>query len=543
MEGLPMYRYVTAVVLLLAVLAAPLRAFDTGHHADLTRAALSRQGIFSDDAIRTVQVANWLPDYYSADLRDVVPINIESTRGNYTEVRRQVEKLHFDGLLTNQAVNNYWVTLAFNTRSMVQTAAKAIKNAGAGTAAKRDRVREFLVILGASLHAVQDFYTHSNWVEQHPKNGQLYRNATWWSEVPRTGSRLGDNPNNELCTGWYKSEHSPTRPQTRHYEHGTYSGLGLNHDSYCRQADRKWDEAYVFAYCGTREWVDAVLNWATEAGAYPGDGLASDLLGYRSGDQPSFATGTMLSKETTLAEDVEASRKISEWIQKGTRGEDGYQNGHWKGEGSGWASGFQGMFLTPGAWGAAGKNDSKILTAFRRPNAPVQNKLAENLYTSFRPTLLANQAPPALVVNGGTAVSIRTTSVETSPKEALVYAEIKVGEDGADDTFIEYAEAMQNLKGVTGAIQPKWWTIHFDGRTSGKVRIMYRLKAYPNTEYNLGGATGGKALSFTYDLQTAQLAGDVTGVHNSSNSAVEKGPGVSSPTAKIKFFVTSTPMQ
>ena len=52
-----------ATVLLGLVPAA--QAFDTGPHQDLTREVLSEIG-FNQDANETVQLENWLTDYYSA---------------------------------------------------------------------------------------------------------------------------------------------------------------------------------------------------------------------------------------------------------------------------------------------------------------------------------------------------------------------------------------------------------------------------------------------------------------------------------------------
>ena len=56
-------------------------------------------------------------------------------------------------MFTDSDVDAYWKTLLRNT---LAAAAKA-KN-------DNDSI-EFYVVLGVSLHVVQDFYAHSNWVE------------------------------------------------------------------------------------------------------------------------------------------------------------------------------------------------------------------------------------------------------------------------------------------------------------------------------------------------------------------------------------------
>lgn len=52
-----------AMALLLGVVPAT-QAFDTGPHQDLTREVLAEIG-FNQDANETVQLENWLTDYYT----------------------------------------------------------------------------------------------------------------------------------------------------------------------------------------------------------------------------------------------------------------------------------------------------------------------------------------------------------------------------------------------------------------------------------------------------------------------------------------------
>jgi hypothetical protein len=136
------------------LLAKPAFAFDTGHHSDLTKEALQDQG-FGETAIQTVQVQNWLVDYFSSSPT--------------SSIEGDVAKLHFDNLFTTEQIRNYWGRLTVNTRSAVQQAAR-----------EKDTLK-LLTILGISLHAVQDFYSHSNWVETHPRSTSgPYRPETWF---------------------------------------------------------------------------------------------------------------------------------------------------------------------------------------------------------------------------------------------------------------------------------------------------------------------------------------------------------------------------
>jgi len=186
------------------LLAKPAFAFDTGHHSDLTKEALQDQG-FGETAIQTVQVQNWLVDYFSSSPT--------------SSIEGDVAKLHFDNLFTTEQIRNYWGRLSVNTRSAVQQAAR-----------EKDTLK-LLTILGISLHAVQDFYSHSNWVETHPRSTTgPYRPETWFDSPPVPSS-------SRLYTGSYPK----LRPEAV-VLHGDYTS-GLNKDSYVRP---NWEKAKPF---------------------------------------------------------------------------------------------------------------------------------------------------------------------------------------------------------------------------------------------------------------------------------------------------------
>ena len=176
-------------------------AFDTGHHFDLTRDALLEAG-FGDEAIKSAQIVNWLTDYYSEQ--------------PFVKLRDQLKHLHFDNLGDYDAVARYWGRLTANTRTAI------------AQAAIEGKTLEVIGLLGISLHAVQDFYSHSNWAETFPKNaGDAFRSETWFST-------LTSAPIVGLRTGIYPSD--PAKPES---SHGDYDS-GLNHDSYGRP---NWQES------------------------------------------------------------------------------------------------------------------------------------------------------------------------------------------------------------------------------------------------------------------------------------------------------------
>ena len=216
---------IAAALLLLSTLTNRAMALDTGHHSDLTRVVLFDLG-FKDDAIKAVQVANWLTDFYST------PDSVVT--------RSEFEKLHADCLFSTADVRMYWTLLSINTKAAVEDAVRA-----------NDELK-FLTIMGLSLHTVQDFYSHSNWVERHPRGGPEYRTNTWWNSPVAPGT--------DIHTGWYKNDLYPSRPKNAQDAHGDFAN-GLNHDCYGRQ---RWDEAYVFAYAASAEWAEALIRWASD---------------------------------------------------------------------------------------------------------------------------------------------------------------------------------------------------------------------------------------------------------------------------------------
>src|SRR5690606_10219601 len=138
--------------------------------------------------------------------------------------------LHFDNLYHTSEVDHYWRRLLLNLKDCVMDAA-----------ARNDHV-EYLTALGVSLHAIQDFYAHSNWCEQHPRlSADEYRSVTWATDHASSV---------QFHTGKYEPYPSP--PPLGAPDHGGYDD-GLNKDSQIRP---RWDEAYVFAYIASRQLIE-----------------------------------------------------------------------------------------------------------------------------------------------------------------------------------------------------------------------------------------------------------------------------------------------
>ena len=191
-------------------------AFDVGHHFDQSRPILAAQG-FSESAIRSALIANWLTDYYS------------NAPDHDQALKSSLELLHFDNLEGYPAVRRHFYWLMANTAKLTREAAL-----------KRDRI-QFLAVMGMAMHAMQDFYSHANWVELFPRHQDGSFNTTLLHEVEfvddlRTGTFPGFGP---LAHG------------------GNYSGL--NQDTITRP---RWMEAQAFAFLSTSWLVSQMKAWS-----------------------------------------------------------------------------------------------------------------------------------------------------------------------------------------------------------------------------------------------------------------------------------------
>ena len=365
----------------------------------------------SEDAIQTAQVENWLVDYYSN----------QPTVG----LDKELGQLHFDNLKTTDEVRNYWGHLTVNTRNAVAAAAKA-KNP-----------MRIVQLTGMSLHAVQDFYTHSNWVEvQRPAvNLANYSTRTWFDATP---GRLVTT----LRTGTYPPANPASIQPT---EHGNYD-LGMNHDSYVRP---RFDEAYVYGYCGSRQWVAAIKSWV--------DAVDPRVW-------PTVQTLALSStNRTTLQKDLQAAYRISEWIA--ASGNDG----HWKGKGSGSGADF---VKFAAVWASGG--DSIFVDSIKKDN--VHRDLTAGLTTSA--LVVAPPAVPASPRFNKQAVRVKTMEVEEQLSRKSVngsskpnyFAKITIGGQ-------EFIETMQSKRDSIRAFRdiPVWYTIKFINAADASTNIHYEL--------------------------------------------------------------------
>jgi hypothetical protein len=172
------------VALLIALLTNSAGAFDTFWHSAATSAATKSFG-FTLDATNVVQFGNFSgPDFfgpvfdtilpsvapYAATAGRISPAVAEALEIFYKYRQEQIDQLgfavymHFDNLHgdldSNGKFDYLFRHLLVNTRQSIDW---AFIDPGLNQGFRKMAV---LMALGASLHMVQDFYSHSNWVHQ-----------------------------------------------------------------------------------------------------------------------------------------------------------------------------------------------------------------------------------------------------------------------------------------------------------------------------------------------------------------------------------------
>jgi hypothetical protein len=466
------------LILFLSAICSTASAFDSGYHADLTRATLRDFG-FEPSAIEIAQVENWLTDYYSNS-----PTSPQA-------VKEQLVKLHFDNLFNSKEVTWYWSRLSQNTIN------------AAKQAATDDDPHRMLTILAISLHAVQDFYSHSNWCDAHPRPAAGYST--------RTLLQGGAPATTEIFTGYYDSMPG-IMPPPGHPSHGGYDD-GLNRDGQDRP---RWDEAYVFAYVASWEWVARLKSEVDSV----------NPAFWAKVKQLSFS-GSDLER---LKLDSKAAYRISLWVTGSGA------NGHWKGKLSGHAPSLAKITLE---WTTA--PDSKSVKQFKV--AKIQDQLTPDLYLGGTAPALGSFPKYNL---DRKVVRIHFVNAKEKGDEGILEPRIDVSGDA--DFFakvkvagIEYTErVIQERK----TIDNPWSVIAIvdASLTDTAIRVDVLDEDFAasgdDDTCDVNPTEDKKHLDFKVRLADAELSGDVTGLHRDAASAVSSsGKKSDKDRAVVKFFV------
>lgn len=150
-----------------ALLVSPATGFDTYWHSQCSQ-QVGQQFGFTEDAWKIMQLGNFSPDlfgpvseYASKNLAGQQLEALQQYGANNPQMRGAAVFFHFDNLHSDFQSNSNFDYLFSRLLERTQNLLAEFNKLKAD-----DRTRKVLTLitLGASLHAVQDFYSHSDWI-------------------------------------------------------------------------------------------------------------------------------------------------------------------------------------------------------------------------------------------------------------------------------------------------------------------------------------------------------------------------------------------
>lgn len=468
-------------------------AFDTGHHYDILRNVLSDQG-FGQTAIEITQVQNWLTDYISQDL--------------FNENKGELGLLHFDNLFSTQNIIDYWKKLAVNTKSAITS-----------TVSEQDPIKT-LTIIGISLHAVQDFYTHSNFTELFRNDPAAFPQTWWHNNFNITENEI------ILHTGYtnsYRNDHEKENFDNLQ-PHGGYFD-GLNKDSYMKPG---WKSAYTLCYAGTLEWVNAITTWIREfnqSTAINGSVYLEEVKSVVLSEQD----------QEYLEDGLRFTYRISEYVDSGPAD---FADGHWKGKGSGDATQFvtiEAEYITSDF-----VDDSVFYRLFDEDQ--IYDLLSNNLEVDS-PAPSDSQVPviPAYNFSNTQVVLVRILHVNSDNPSAIsdpdFYARVTIQNQ-------EFIDAVQNSE---ESIQPFWTSMKFLPAQASPPLLEIIIQQWEedpddDEEYDINPVQDAERLTMQFNITSHELSGDVRGICDDvSSPCVLSGceDDDDDDSATISFYITS----
>jgi hypothetical protein len=154
-----------AVAAAIALFASPAAAFDTYWHEQCVQRVGERFG-FTQSAWKIMQLGNFSPDFFGpvSEAAANSPGAAQLTalgQANDPQIRGAALFLHFDNLNGDLQKNSNFDAMF---HGLLQSTQKLIASYNQLGVDDRTKNALTLITLGAALHAVQDFYSHSNWI-------------------------------------------------------------------------------------------------------------------------------------------------------------------------------------------------------------------------------------------------------------------------------------------------------------------------------------------------------------------------------------------
>jgi hypothetical protein len=275
-----MLRRVSLVFALLStmfVLAGPTpaSAFTTAPHEEILGDAMAAEG-FGSDAITMLQLDNTFTDLYQwvgasanpysghADALNRLFVQNFSTENWSIDLVAAATRSHFDSsteapvagrmptLGTTKGITAEWDRLRRSVCQLVREARE------------EDDPELLLAVLGSSLHEIQDFYAHTNWIE--PRSGSGADGPGWQERGFGNYPTWFDVPADQREAVTIYGDTTPGHTRTHGYwatDGNTSLTTGMNKDGPTRPY---YLPAAVTAYFATRQWTEAVRSWVADEG-------------------------------------------------------------------------------------------------------------------------------------------------------------------------------------------------------------------------------------------------------------------------------------
>lgn len=220
-----------SILIICICISCKAMAFDTWWHAECTRKAMAANG-FSNDARLATQVSNYFTDFMAVlnmgnEELDKIKINKALFRSDHS-----YDFLHFDAIYSTADLEKNWQLILDNTKAALRKfSTNSMVEPG---------FRQIVLfnILGASLHIIQDFYSHSNWVNTYMAK-QISPIPIWY-DVPDSARK-----NMKLFTGIY------AKPFKGHVSHDS-----LHKDNSARTYNK---EAVEAAERASIDWIRRLM--------------------------------------------------------------------------------------------------------------------------------------------------------------------------------------------------------------------------------------------------------------------------------------------
>jgi hypothetical protein len=396
----------TAAATVMAVLvlgaAAPAEAFDAGPHSDMTRDAMTAEG-FGGAAADVGVVDNWFVDYYwnatenpfsghSAWWKETLAgANVATIEFWDPAIIKGTNRMHFDSsqgadLSNPHGIEEEWQRLMRITHGLLADARAA-----------KDPLM-VLAIAGMSLHTVEDFYAHTNWVETAGEYGSP--DGPGW-----TAAREGSAPT------WFDIP-KPARDAKRIYSgvHGAPRGHGKwqtdHNDSLAGGLNKDWpgrplfEKAYLSAYFAARQWIEAMRGWL--------------------GDDALWSRAQRLQAPARLRDDLAASLDISKY------------SGHWQGNGQPCANGIIWCGDLSGWAGSV----LGLRSAIKHYHEDVRKSPARAMFERLAPRFAADPGSPVMPeLASSRTIQAQTRFVKVEVLRMNGFA-FELGDPGPDDADI-----------------------------------------------------------------------------------------------------------